>query len=135
MNRHRSARKLAGAFVAVLALLVLASCAPTTDTGGSSKGKGATEAVFSVTGTAPSGVDITYGDDGSNYQGSAPPFHATLPVKKGAMYYAVTAQLQGGGNITCKLTIGDAVKVGHAVGGYNICSAQLNSDPIGGGWG
>jgi hypothetical protein len=32
----------------------------------------------------------------------------------------------------CKLTIGNAVKVGHAAGGYNICSAQLNSDFSGG---
>jgi hypothetical protein len=90
------------------------------------------EVVFSVTGTAPGGVDITYGDDGSNYQGSAPPFHARLRIKKGAMYYVVTAQLQGGGNITCRVTIGRAVKVSHAVGGYNICSAQLNSDFLGG---
>jgi hypothetical protein len=58
----------------------------------------------------------------------------TLSIKKDALYYQVTAQLQGGGDVTCTLTIGDAVKVGHARGGYNICSAQLNSDPINGGW-
>jgi hypothetical protein len=93
---------------------------------------GKEEAVFSVTGTAPSGVDITYGNDSSNYQGSALPFHAKLHVKNDAMYYTVTAQLQGSGRIMCKLTIGNAVKVGHAAGGYNICSAQLNSDFSGG---
>jgi hypothetical protein len=48
------------------------------------------------------------------------------------LYEAVTAQLNGGGNVTCKIIIGDAVKVGHASGGYNICRAQLNSDPNGG---
>jgi hypothetical protein len=107
-----------------------------TSGGGPSKGSGATEAVFSVTGSAPAGVDITYGSDGSNYQGpSQPPMHETLNIQKDALYYQVTAQLQGGGDITCKLEIGDAVKIGHARGGYNICSAQLNSDPVNGGWG
>ena len=36
---------------------------------------GATEVDFSVTGSARSGVDITYGNDGSNYKGSNPPFN------------------------------------------------------------
>jgi hypothetical protein len=112
-----------------------AGCNTSTTGGGSSKGSGATQASFSVTGSAPSGVDITYGSDGSNYQGSPPPFNASLQINKSALYYQVTAQLQGGGNITCKVQIGDAVRVGHAVGGYNICSAQLNSDSINGGWG
>ena len=58
----------------------------------------------------------------------------TKTIAKGALYEVVTAQLQGGGNITRKVIIGDAVKVGHASGGYNICHAQLNSDPINGGW-
>jgi hypothetical protein len=31
-----------------------------------------------------------------------------------------------------ELRIGDAVSVGHASGGYNICSVQLNSDYAGG---
>lgn len=114
--------------------VVLAGCASPGDTT-PSKGGGATEVTFEVTGTAPSGVDITYGNDSSNYQGSAPPFQASLPIKEGALYYAITAQLQGGGDVTCRVTIGDAVKEGQAVGGYNICSAQLNSDPLNGGWG
>jgi hypothetical protein len=90
------------------------SCDSTT---GSSKGKDATQVEFFVTGSMPTGVDITYGNDSSNYQGpSYPPMDETLPVENDALYYAVTAQLQGGGNVTCKVQIGDAVKVGHARG-------------------
>jgi hypothetical protein len=66
---------------------------------------------------------------------AATAMNETLSIEKNALYYAVTAQLQGGGDIMCKIQIGDAVRVGHARGGYNICSAQLNSDPINGGWG
>jgi hypothetical protein len=55
---------------------------------------GATEVQFTVTGTAPSGVDITYGSDSSNYQGQLP-LDKTLAIDKHAAYYAVTAQLQG----------------------------------------
>jgi len=138
---RRSTVRQARAYLAIAGLALLtavatgaSSCDTSTDGGGSSAGKGATEVSFSVTGSAPSGVDITYGNDSSNYQGSAPPFNATLPIVKGALYYQVTAQLQGDGDITCEVQIGDAVKTGHAVGGYNICSVQLNED-FDGGWG
>ncbi|MBM2823521.1 MAG: trigger factor [Thermoleophilia bacterium] len=125
--------------IAVAALLVLGYGVNLFDSGSSQSpfsagaGADATEAVFEVTGSAANGVDITYGNDTSNYQGSQPPFYKTLAVRDSALYYALTAQLQGGGRITCKLTIGDAVSVGHASGGYNICSAQLNGD-FDGGW-
>ncbi|WP_164836360.1 hypothetical protein [Actinacidiphila soli] len=45
---------------------------------------------------------------------------------------AITAQLQGGGDIHCSVTIDGQTKSGHASGGYNICSAQLNGDFMGG---
>jgi hypothetical protein len=86
---------------------------------------------FTVTGYAPKGVDITYGNDSSNYQGRLP-LDKSLRINSDALYYVVTAQLKGGGNVKCTITIGDETRVGHAVGGYNICSAQLNSDPSGG---
>lgn len=99
---------------------------------------GATESdgvQFSVTGSASSGVDITYGNDTSSHQGPGRlPAYMSMPVRSDALYYAMSAQLQGGGSITCKLRIGDSVSVGHASGGYNICSVQLNSDPLTGGW-
>lgn len=86
-----------------------------------------TKVVFKVWGSAPSGVDTTYGSDSENLQGPSGAMTKTLTLKDGALYYAITAQLQGGGDIHCSVTIGDKTKEGHAAGGYNICSAQLNS--------
>lgn len=87
---------------------------------------------FTVTGTAPDGVDITYGSDSSNLSGDGLPFTKTMKVNDDALYYDVTAQLNGGGHIHCSITIGGKTKSGEAKGGYNICSAQLNSGVFGG---
>lgn len=87
---------------------------------------------FTVTGTAPDGVDITYGSDSSNLNGDGLPFTKTMKVTDDALYYDVTAQLNGGGHIHCSITIGGKTKSGEAKGGYNICSAQLNSGAFGG---
>ena len=51
--------------------------------------------IFIVTGNAPGGVDITYGNDSSNLQGNGLPFKAHLHYDANASYYDVTAQLQG----------------------------------------
>jgi hypothetical protein len=90
------------------------------------------KAVFKVWGSAPSGADITYGSDGENLEGSHLPMTKTLSIKDDALYYQITAQLQGGGDIQCSVTIDGKTKSGHAKGGYNICSAQMNGDFFGG---
>jgi hypothetical protein len=90
------------------------------------------KALFKVWGSAPSGVDITYGSDGENIGSHSVTMSKTLTVKDDALYYQITAQLQGGGDIHCSVTIDGKTKTGHASGGYNICSAQLNSDWSGG---
>ncbi|MER5530475.1 MmpS family transport accessory protein [Streptomyces sp. NPDC002677] len=92
----------------------------------------ADQVVFKVWGSAPSGVDITYGSDTDNLQGSGLPMTKTLKLADDAMYFQVTAQLQGGGDIHCSVTVDGQTKKGHAAGGYNICSAQLSSDFFGG---
>jgi len=57
----------------------------------------------------------------------------TVPFDGSASYYALNAQLQGDGDITCKIVAtgpGDVpltVSHGAASGGYNICSAQAAS--------
>lgn len=94
----------------------------------SAKPKAAPKVKFKVSGDAPAGVDIMYGSDSDNRQGGSDlPWHATLKRAKGAMWYSVTAQLQGGGDITCSVTIGDHTEKGHASGSFNICSAQINA--------
>ncbi|MFF3766239.1 MmpS family transport accessory protein [Streptomyces sp. NPDC001922] len=90
------------------------------------------KAVFKVWGTAPSGADITYGSDTENLDGSGLPMTKTLTVKDDALYYQISAQLQGGGDIRCSVTIDGKTKSGRARGGYNICSAQLNGGLLGG---
>ncbi|MFF4059914.1 hypothetical protein ACFYZ8_29205 [Streptomyces sp. NPDC001668] len=90
------------------------------------------KAVFKVWGSAPAGVDITYGSDGTNLQGKGLPMEKTLTVDGDALYYQVSAQLMGGGDVQCSVTIDGETKKGRAQGGYNICSAQLNSDFSGG---
>jgi hypothetical protein len=89
--------------------------------------------VFKVWGSASAGVDITYGSDSDSIQGHGLPMTKTLTLKDDAMYYNVTAQLQGGGDIHCSVTVDGKTKSGHASGGYNICNAQL-SGGIFGGW-
>ncbi|WP_203962229.1 hypothetical protein [Actinocatenispora thailandica] len=85
-------------------------------------------------GTA-SGVDITYGSDSDSRQGpNAVPWQASLPRDDSGktLYYAVTAQLNSGGDITCEVLVGTkVVAAGHASGGYNICSAQIGQDFLG----
>lgn len=90
------------------------------------------QAVFKVWGSAPGGVDTTYGTDSDNIQGKGLPMTKKMELNDEALYYQVTAQLQGGGDIRCSVTINGKTKKGHANGGYNICSAQLNGDFLGG---
>ncbi|MEU8648580.1 hypothetical protein [Streptomyces sp. NPDC048737] len=89
--------------------------------------------VFKVWGTAPAGalgpLDITYGSDSDNRQGKWKDggFTATLPLNDDALYYTVTAQLQGSGDIDCSVTVDGHTEKAHAAGGYNICHAQANA--------
>ena len=95
-------------------------------------------ATFSCTGSTPVGVDITYGTDSSNYSGaSTVPWQATLPFDSNALYYDVTAQLNGSGSVTCTTTVkwsgGSVTQTGTAVGDYNILIAEICSN-FSGGW-
>jgi hypothetical protein len=92
---------------------------------------GAPQVEFIVTGSAPNGVAITYGDDASNYRTRTLPMDITKPIRKHTLYW-VMAQLQGGGRITCKVIIGKTVRAGHAIGAYNTCTAQSPKDTLGG---
>lgn len=88
--------------------------------------------VFKVWGSAPSGAEVTYGSDSDSRQGSGLPMTKTLTLNDEALYYQVSAQLMGGGDINCSVTVNGKTKKGHASGGYNICTAQLNGGILGG---
>lgn len=94
---------------------------------------------FSVTGSGQ--PSITYGSDsdsisppgglGAVGDGVALPWHAALSFDPSAQYYDLSAQLQGSGSITCKITVSAGARystltyTGHASGGYNICDVQI----------
>lgn len=93
---------------------------------------------FKVWGTAPAGalgpLDINYGSDSDSRGGAFKngTFTATLPLDDDALYYNVTAQLQGSGDIQCSVTVDGETKKAHASGDYQICNAQLSGDLFGG---
>jgi hypothetical protein len=92
------------------------------------------QVTYSCTGSAPDGVDITYGPDGSDHSASKLPFNHTEPLSQSAQYYVTTAQLQGAGSVSCSTVVqtdnldGSANQVrkdASADGGYNIASAEV----------
>jgi hypothetical protein len=110
-----------------------ATPAPTADIPSPTPAPTPEQVVFACQGKAPSGLEITYGPDGSNYSATRLPFQRTLPLSADAQYYVTTAQLHGSGSVTCTTTVQwngylSARKSGTAEGGYNIASAQICKD-------
>ena len=87
---------------------------------------------MTVTGTAPDGIQIRYGTDKSSLENTNLPFTATLLLdSSGAVSdYALAAQLQGSGNISCSIEVnGTVLKTGTASGGDETCSAEIDQNP------
>lgn len=98
----------------------------------------AEQVTYACTGSAPDGVDVTYGPSGSQYSASHLPFKKTVALDDSAQYYVTEAQLSGSGHVTCTTTIqrsdgSTVVNTATAEGGYNIASAQICST-FDGGW-
>ena len=86
---------------------------------------------YVVTGTP--GADVTYGPSGTNLSGSVP-MSASAPLRSPS-YYAINAQLNGAGEVTCKLKVdGVTISRATATGGYNIADCEIGQDPITGSW-
>lgn len=86
---------------------------------------------YIVTGTSM--ADVQYGPSGSSLQGSVP-LHVTKPLGNPS-YYSITAQLQGGGSVSCALEVdGKIISQSTATGGYNIASCEISQDPFSGKW-
>ncbi len=50
-------------------------------------------------------------------------------------YYAINAQLQGAGEVSCEILVdGQVISQGTATGGYNIASCEIGQDPLSGQW-
>jgi hypothetical protein len=87
---------------------------------------------FIVTGSS---ADVTYGPSGSNFQGSVPLDTSEHIPASPPIYYAITAQLNGGGTVSCAIKIGGRIiSSGTATGSYNIAMFEAVQDPINGGW-
>jgi len=78
-------------------------------------------------------ADVTYGPAGSNLNGSVP-MSVTASLGSPA-YYAIGAQLDGGGQVSCEIEInGQVISSGTATGDYNIADCEISQDPITGQW-
>ncbi len=162
-KRHLTRNTLAGIgglVVAIIAIITISNAGRSSDSTSSGPAAAAaasaapaaassaapsepTKVGFIVSGSAPDGIDITYGPSGSDLSGpTALDGKATMsvPFDASASYYAMDAQLQGDGDITCKIVVtgpGDApltVSSGAASGSYNICSAQAAPENNGLSW-
>jgi hypothetical protein len=87
---------------------------------------------FIVTGSS---ADVTYGAANSNMQASVPlDISEHIPVSPPA-YYAITAQLNGNGTVSCTIKIGGRpISSATASGSYNIATCEAVWDPINGVW-
>lgn len=85
---------------------------------------------YVVTGSS---ADVTYGPAGSDLSGSVPmDVTATLGSPS---YYAINAQLQGGGQVSCKILVdGKVISSATAEGGYNIAGCEISQNVITGQW-
>ncbi|MDI5964780.1 hypothetical protein POF50_027890 [Streptomyces sp. SL13] len=85
---------------------------------------------YVVTGSS---AEVTYGPAGSDFNGHVP---MTVSKKLGSpSYYAINAQLQGGGTVTCKIEVnGKTISHATASGGYNIASCEITQDLFDSGW-
>ena len=87
--------------------------------------------VYVVTGTP--GTSVTYGPAGTNLTGSVP---MRVVAKLGnPSYYAISAQLQGAGSVSCRIKVdGNVISRATATGGYNIADCEISQDPLTGAW-
>jgi len=87
---------------------------------------------YVVTGST---ADVTYGPIGSSYAGASPMHKRVSLDSTDAIGYSVSAQLQGGGSVECRIVIdGKTVASAGASGGYNIAICETVKDPFTGEW-
>jgi hypothetical protein len=50
-------------------------------------------------------------------------------------FYSITAQLNSGGRVRCKILVdGRVISAAAATGSYNIASCEISRDPLSGKW-
>ena len=102
------------------------SSAPVASPSTSAPSKTSSTITYVVTGSP---ADVTYGPAGSNYTGTVP--MRTTRLLGHASFYAISAQLNGGGAVIVEILVnGKVVSKAHASGSYNIASAEIVQNPI-----
>jgi hypothetical protein len=85
---------------------------------------------FVVTGSP---AQVTYGPAGTSVNGKVP-MHDKHPLGN-PLYYSISAQLNGGGQVTCEIKVnGTVISQAVASGGYNIAMCEVSKDPVSGQW-
>jgi hypothetical protein len=78
-------------------------------------------------------ANVTYRPAGSDLHGYVP-MDVSAPLGN-PVYYAISAQLQGGGQVTCEILVGGhVISRSTATGSYNIATCEISQDPLYGGW-
>jgi hypothetical protein len=87
---------------------------------------------YVVTGSS---ADVTYGPAGSDFSDTVP-MNVSAPIGNNpAVYYAIDAQLNGGGAVSCQILVGGKViSSASASGSYNIATCEIDQNPLTGGW-
>jgi hypothetical protein len=117
--------------IAVAAVVVAAgvAVAVVVAPGSSPQDSGAHTVTYVTSGNAGD-ASVTYGPAGSALQGGVP-MQASGQLGTAA-YYAVDAQLQGDGTVSCQILIdGTAVSSASASGGYELARCEVIRDPSG----
>lgn len=117
--------------IAVAAVVVAAGIAvAAVSAHGSSPQDGSAHTVTYVTSGNTADANVTYGPAGSTVQGGVP-MQASSQLGT-ATYYAINAQLQGDGTVSCQILIdGTAVSSASASGGYDLARCEIIRDPSG----
>jgi hypothetical protein len=93
-------------------------------------GKALSQTVTYVTSGTSGASDVTYGPAGSDFTGSVP--MSTARVLRSPSYYSISAQLQGGGNVSCQILVdGVQIATASAQGGFNIATCEIGQDGTG----
>jgi hypothetical protein len=77
-------------------------------------------------------ADVTYGPSGSSLSGSVPLDMAGQIPSPVPAFYAINAQLQGGGSVSCEIKVdGKVISAALATGGYHIAICEISQGPSG----
>lgn len=109
-----------------------ASSAPAASTPAKPAAKAAARQTVTYVVTGSPGASVTYGPEGSSLNGHVP-MHVTASLAN-PQYYSISAQLNGGGAVSCRILVdGKVLSRARATGGYNIAQCEIVQS-FSGGW-